>query len=232
MNDQQTNRNRAMTRDQILAKIRKCLALSSSSEPHEAAAALRQARALMDKYGMSEDDVAASTIGIAATKAAARPKPYQYMLAAAVERAVGVKAVWMTGGALIVFVGREPATDIATYAWTVLTRALEQARRRHVTTLTRCKTSTKRRRGEAFAQGWVLGVRTAVEQFGGIDAATDHAIQVFLDQHLGDAETTKTKLRRPRARDTGSANAGYREGRRQQLNRPLNGGTELKRLGN
>lgn len=33
-----------MTRDEALDKIRKCLALAASPEPHEAAAALRQAQ--------------------------------------------------------------------------------------------------------------------------------------------------------------------------------------------
>ena len=49
-----------MTRAQALRRIRACLRLSASSEPHEAAAALRQAQALMREYGVtaSEADLA------------------------------------------------------------------------------------------------------------------------------------------------------------------------------
>lgn len=41
-------------RNKVLDKIRKCLALSTSSNEHEAAAALRQARKLMDAHGITD----------------------------------------------------------------------------------------------------------------------------------------------------------------------------------
>lgn len=47
-----------MTREKVLDRIRKCLALSKSANEHEAAAALRQAQKMMDQHGVSEDDVA------------------------------------------------------------------------------------------------------------------------------------------------------------------------------
>jgi len=51
-----------MTRDQALRKVLACLRLAGSSNPHEAAAALRQARKLMDQHGLSAEDAAASEI--------------------------------------------------------------------------------------------------------------------------------------------------------------------------
>ena len=44
-------------RRRILARIRACLALASSPEPHEAAAALRQAQAWMRRYGLTREEV-------------------------------------------------------------------------------------------------------------------------------------------------------------------------------
>ena len=41
----------------ILGKIKKCLALSGSSNPNEAATALRQAHALMAKHGVSTHEI-------------------------------------------------------------------------------------------------------------------------------------------------------------------------------
>ncbi len=41
----------------ILGKIKKCLALSSSDNPHEAAAAMRQAHALMAAHGVSAEQI-------------------------------------------------------------------------------------------------------------------------------------------------------------------------------
>ena len=46
--------------DKILDKIKKCLALSSSSNEHEAAIALRQAQKLMELHGISDIDVKAA----------------------------------------------------------------------------------------------------------------------------------------------------------------------------
>ena len=53
----------------ILCKIKKCLALSASSNPHEAAAALRQAHALMNKHGVSAHEVTMADIGEARLEA-------------------------------------------------------------------------------------------------------------------------------------------------------------------
>lgn len=41
-----------MNRDQALSKIKKCLALAASANPHEAAAGTRQAQKLMAAQGL------------------------------------------------------------------------------------------------------------------------------------------------------------------------------------
>ena len=41
-----------MTRDEAMARVRKCFRLGRSPNPHEAAAALRQAQALMRAHGI------------------------------------------------------------------------------------------------------------------------------------------------------------------------------------
>jgi hypothetical protein len=46
-----------MDREAALRKLRACLRLASSSNPNEAATALRQAQAMMAAYGLSVDDV-------------------------------------------------------------------------------------------------------------------------------------------------------------------------------
>jgi hypothetical protein len=44
-------------REKLISRLKKCLALSASPEPHEAAAALRQAQKLMTELGMTEADL-------------------------------------------------------------------------------------------------------------------------------------------------------------------------------
>jgi len=51
-----------VNRAAALRKILACLRLAKSSNPNEAASALRQARAMMEKYGLTEDDALASEI--------------------------------------------------------------------------------------------------------------------------------------------------------------------------
>ncbi len=58
-----------MDREAVLKKIKKCMALSGSANEHEAAAALRQARALMEKFNLSAETVLASTVGESRVKA-------------------------------------------------------------------------------------------------------------------------------------------------------------------
>lgn len=47
-----------MNKEKVLDKIKKCLALSQSANEHEAAQALKQAQALMEKYEVNAVDVA------------------------------------------------------------------------------------------------------------------------------------------------------------------------------
>ena len=44
-------------REKLISKLKKCLALSASPEPHEAAAALRQAQKLMRELDLTEADL-------------------------------------------------------------------------------------------------------------------------------------------------------------------------------
>lgn len=52
-----------MDKSKALDKIKKCLALSKSSNPHEAAAALRQAQKLMHAHDITERELGAQQQG-------------------------------------------------------------------------------------------------------------------------------------------------------------------------
>lgn len=61
-----------MSREELLRKIRACLRLSTSANEHEAAAALRQARALMEKHGVSHAEALAGEVSEREAKTARR----------------------------------------------------------------------------------------------------------------------------------------------------------------
>lgn len=144
-----------MTRADLLAKIRKCMALAGSANEHEAAAALARARALMEEYGVDAAEVnvdeATAPIG-----ARSRPPAWEGMLSAAVTRAIPCQAILTESGRT--FVGVNPSPEIAAYAYRVLHRQLRKARAEYIATrLKRC-TARKTARADSFCEGWAAAV--------------------------------------------------------------------------
>jgi len=67
----------------IIDKIYKCLRLSESGNPNEAALALRQATSMMKKYGISDAQVLAAEVTESTTQAGERFNPPFWALALA-----------------------------------------------------------------------------------------------------------------------------------------------------
>ena len=141
-----------MDRRRIVEKVRKCLALAGSDAPNEAATALRQARSLMEQYGIDERlvDVEGVQARNGRGESAAR---WRVMLGDMVCDALGVRMIQIPrrGAADVEFVGVVPRPEIAAYAFDVLRRQLEGDRRKFVKGL-RCRRATKTRRGDLFAR--------------------------------------------------------------------------------
>lgn len=80
-----------MDKQTAIGKIKKCLALAKSSEPHEAAAAMRQAQKLIEQFGIEHPELLAAGVGEVWSKSAAasRPVRYEVALASAVAEAYG-----------------------------------------------------------------------------------------------------------------------------------------------
>lgn len=64
-----------MDHKKALDKIKKLLRLANSSNPHEAAAAMRQARALMEKHQLDQTDVDIADIEEHGTRSGSKMKP-------------------------------------------------------------------------------------------------------------------------------------------------------------
>lgn len=166
-----------MNRDKALSKIKKCLALAASANPHEAAAGMRQAQKLMAEHGLNETDVQLSDV---ATQACATPMNSQPLwevsLAQAIADAFGCDTMWSSQRTLIgsryvrkckvIFIGIGAAAQIASYTWDVLSKQCAKARLAHIRKQpARCKPITLTARGDEFSFGWVMGVREKLEAF-------------------------------------------------------------------
>lgn len=169
-----------MNRNTALQKIKKCLALAASNNPHEAAAAMRQAQKLMSHFQISEVDVCVAEISETPAKARnVQPVNWEVSLAQTVAKAFdcevygSLSSFYNTNARLFrernyIFAGVGPASEVAAYAFSVLSRQCVKDRKIHMALQPKnCKKSTLTARGDAYAQGWVLGIQDAIMAFSG-----------------------------------------------------------------
>lgn len=166
-----------MTRDEALAKIKKCLSLGKSSNPHEAAAAMRQAQKLMAAFDLDPDAVELAQVSERGSRSRNQAiVVWEVQLANMVSAAFGcdmlTQARWVQTGARwdkrrdYVFVGVGPAPEVASFAYDVLARMLANDRSRHIQALPKsCRAATKTAGGDAFAHGWLRGVADELQRF-------------------------------------------------------------------
>lgn len=112
--------------DRILGKIKKCLALAALDNPGEAEAALRQAKKLMEKYGITEAQVKLAEVKAVEGKAPpARDRASR--LAAMVARAFACQLIMHhpSRGGAFEFIGKGHYPELAHYTYSVLWKRLE-----------------------------------------------------------------------------------------------------------
>lgn len=213
-----------MDQDRILDKIRKCLemAKSKTANANEAAIALRQAQKLMDAHSLEMGDVLASMACEAKVPAGSDGKPpaWRVRLADVCCRAFGTHLIICTSwleSAAFTFVGCGAAPELTGYAYQVLERQLQKARKEYLATQKRCKPKTKRERGDAFAHGWISAVLAKVDEFAGVEDNIAEAIQAYMAKHHPDLGKFEVKRRKVKARDEVARDAGYHAGKAAQL---------------
>jgi hypothetical protein len=225
-----------MNRDDALKKIKKCLALAKSSNPHEAAAAMRQAQKLMAEHQVTEVDVGLADVAEATVKTQLKTATkWEGTLARMIADAFGceyfgIKSRYLTHGLSMatkreyVFVGMGAASQVAAYAYDVLARQCGRDRLAHIQKQPKsCKPITKTARGDEFALGWVYGVHGLVERFAGAER-NQALIGQYMATKYPDLTTTKIKSRAV-GRNVRYADqaAGHSAGQKAQLNRGLDG---------
>ncbi|WP_198098618.1 DUF2786 domain-containing protein [Xanthomonas citri] len=224
-----------MDRETAIRKVKACLRLGESANAHEAARAVSQARALMEKFGLSAEDVGDITFVSAGTRArGAKPLLSVILLAGVIAR--GYRCTVVTerfcGGfraqgstTKVVFVGRVADAEIAAYAFTVLRRQMDAERLAHVSRVRIAKNQAER--GEMFAQGWVYAVGTlfpaAVLEEGEKrqhDLAIEHRVQRN-DTTLSDDPKPRNPVGKLGNKHTADLLKGVIKGRGVRLNQGL-----------
>lgn len=148
--------------ENILKRIQKCLRLSESDNAGEAAAAIRQARKLMEKYGVSMEDVQTSEI---VEKTAGKIKTYAlwyvYLLSL-IQKVFGVEV--LDRGGDLTLIGSIGKIRVAIYIYSLILRQITHDRKKYLegfanSPLTRAK---KINMGDMYCQAWLYAVEQRV----------------------------------------------------------------------
>ena len=215
----------------ILDKIKKLMALANSSNPHEAANALRKAQLLMQEYQLSESDVDLSDIAehsaTLANTSKAQPQ-WSMNLMTMILQTFGVTGYFNPGLRRCFFVGYQDRAEIAAYCYTVLARQLKAARREFQGRQNkRLKPKTKTARADLFCEGWVSGVYQQVR-----DLVPSEKEQALVAQYMSQKHSrlTAAKVREANAtaRDQDAGYAGFVAGKQVKLNAGVNGQEAVK----
>jgi len=222
--------------DKILQKIKKCLRLAQSSNPNEAAAAMRQAQKLMEIHGVTSDEVQISDVDsyTAATGAGKTPPAYLAMLANMVASAFGAETIYKAGPDFLSyrwvgrfeFYGVNGAGEISGYAFEVLARQLKKHRADYLATLNkRLKRTTKVRRGDLYAEAWINAASRQVTPHSRSEA-DDAALEIYKQSRFKSGLTTmkpRDNTKGMRHHDEGALAAGYRDGKKVKFHQGVNG---------
>lgn len=228
-----------MDRQRVIEKVAKCFALARSkgATANEAETALRQGRWLMDQYNLEERDLHAclATEAIVPTSTRRDPPNWLYCLAQTCATAFGCNYLAFPAsraGYAFKFIGVGISPELAAYAYSALHQQLLIARRKHVSEQTRCKLSTKRRRGQLFAEAWISAVNDKVERFAGRQPEeTVQAIEAYLAIHHPNLTYTDPKQIPVRGHDYRSLQEGWDQGSTAYLHQGVSRSAQTQLLG-
>lgn len=218
-----------MNREEILSKVKKLLDLAKSSNEHEAASALRQARKMMDLHALTDTEVLAAGAGQSSANSAveATPSVWEDALASRIGRAFGCKVVFRQGfwdrRGQWLFIGIPPNHEIAAYSFDVLYRQLRKARNEFIgAKLKRFKKANKTRRADLFCEAWVYQAcaQLTMPSISDAERAVIDAYMKTTFHKLGDLKAVDRNAGRARDdKDYAAIAAGGAAGRSAELNR-------------
>ena len=227
-----------MTEDKkrILEKIRKCMALGSSANEHEAAAAMRQARKLMDMHGLTNEHVELSELGKETTASEhVNPPLWAAALQTVIARAFQCSA--FSGRHRAIFVGRAENAKVAAYTYEVLMRQIKSARQAFTAERVPVWLSPaqKKKVSQGYCEGWVSSVQQSVREFAApLRDEEDEKHQRFMEKETGNRPIPEAKPRKSVSERHSLARqasyAGAVDGEKVSLHHGVNRGEEAFRL--
>lgn len=186
-------------RERFLRRIRKCLALSESSNEHEAARALAQAKAMMEQYGIDRSEAEADELEMLDKSVGkirrSRLTENEVMLHAVICHFFGC-SLFMRGNWPVI-IGVAPAPAVAEYACQTLLRQLRRDQDKalagaEILLNGKIKRSAVRQFNYDFGRTWIYTVNRKIEAFAkgvtGEDACRHRSL--FTDEPVKDRALT------------------------------------------
>ncbi|MFZ6675403.1 DUF2786 domain-containing protein [Undibacterium sp. Xuan67W] len=228
-----------MDKDTAIKKIRKCMALAKSSNPNEAATALRQAQKLMEEFGVEHPELLAAEVSSEFAKSTCLKSPprFETVLAETIAKAFACELIFsyqlnrtkfeMEGGYL--FIGVSASPEVAKYTYTVLRRQLAKARADYIkTALKRYKKKTNA--ADTFCEGWVWSVTSKIVAM--VPAQEQkQAITAYMGIHHVTTKSLQTRDTKNTHTSMKHSSNGYIEGKSVTLNRGVGAGANVALLG-
>lgn len=220
-----------MDRTHILRKVKACLRLAASSNANEAAAALRQAQAMMRAHGISHaeamdvDEAEVNTRFRGAMPVVSISRLAKLVADGFGARLIVCQAQTLRGASTVIrFYGTDGAAEVCAYAFTVLRRQLDADRQKHTARIR--KRGNREARGEVFARAWVFAV-TALFPAAEVPEEKRLAVETVFNQRYPEATTGTARDITTRGK-TGEkdAVAGYVAGKSARLARAVSGGSQ------
>ena len=226
--------------EKILARIRKCLQLSGSSNQNEAIQAMRMAQSLMQKYGVDEQDIQLANIYEQRSEIpiAVVPNSYIGFLANVIASAFSVSCILKTihqyqrNPKRVIFIGVEMNASVATYCFELCMRQLNIERRSYIKQLHKnCKPMTKQQRADQFCEGWIHAIKSNLPVFD--DERSEQLTQLYLNQTYPDLSTANTRtLKITNRKNYDSLYDGQLAGSRFEIHTPLESNGVMTRIEN
>lgn len=220
-----------MNRGKAFEKIRKCLALAESGNEHEAAAALRQAKAIMKKFNL-ECDLSLLSLSKAEIETEQKQHPkWAVDLAVVVARAFECSVY--SGRGRFIFVGEGCGPEVAMYSHEVLYRQLKAARKNYISNVFG-SVAKKRKAGRAFCEGWVFAISGKVREFANPvtdKESQDHTEFLKAESQQQEIKNSKQKKSAVDRLTASSAAAGLQAGKEVELNHGVSAGESQLRVG-
>lgn len=225
--------------EKAMAKIQKCLRLADSTNPHEAAQALKQAYALMRKHNINESvatDCADITTGNSLDATNTRKiAAWVACLVNVIEDVFSVVTTCESSadinycGSRIVFkttvkfYGEQSDVAISEYAFAFLLRLLRKSRSKYYAELSPSKRN-RTKLADNYALGWCQGVHGAIKDLRRFDEAEYKKQRDKIGNYIGalHGKLDKAKTTKINTVDMSARIAGFYDGQAVEINRGVN----------